>query len=58
MRSIVPRRVTWVTRSLASRLLRRPNGFAFDLRWNYAGGVDLDYPVCAHTVLVDMRERL
>lgn len=32
--------------------------FAFDLRWKYAAGVDLDYPSFAHTVLVDMRARL
>ena len=32
--------------------------FAFDLRWKYAVGVDLDYPSFAHTVLVDMRARL
>jgi hypothetical protein len=32
--------------------------FAFDLRWKYAAGVDLDYPIFVHTVLVDMRERL
>ena len=32
--------------------------FAFDLRWKYASGVDLDYPAFVHTVLVDMRERL
>ena len=32
--------------------------FAFDLRWKYASGVDLDYPTFAHTVLVDMRARL
>lgn len=31
----------------------------FDLRWKYAaGGLDFDYPSFAHTVLVDMRERL
>jgi len=32
--------------------------FAFDLRWRYAAGVDLDYPSFVHTVLVDMRARL
>jgi Transposase DDE domain/Transposase domain (DUF772) len=32
--------------------------FAFDLRWKYAAGVDLDYPGFVHTVLVDMRARL
>lgn len=32
--------------------------FAFDLRWKYAAGVDLDYPAFVHTVLVDMRARL
>ncbi|HEX4280391.1 MAG TPA: IS1182 family transposase [Solirubrobacteraceae bacterium] len=32
--------------------------FAFDLRWKYASGVDLDYPGFVHTVLVDMRARL
>jgi DDE family transposase/transposase-like protein DUF772 len=32
--------------------------FAFDLRWKYAAGVDLDYPTFVHTVLVDMRARL
>jgi hypothetical protein len=32
--------------------------FALDLRWKYAAGVDLDYPVFVHTVLVDMRARL
>jgi hypothetical protein len=33
--------------------------FGFDLRWKYAaGGLDFDYPSFAHTVLVDMRERL
>jgi hypothetical protein len=32
--------------------------FAFDLRWKYAAGVDLDYPSFVHTVLVDMRARL
>jgi hypothetical protein len=32
--------------------------FAFDLRWRYAAGVDLDYPGFVHTVLVDMRSRL
>jgi hypothetical protein len=32
--------------------------FAFDLRWKYASGVDLDYPAFVHTVLVDMRARL
>lgn len=31
----------------------------FDLRWKYAaGGLDFDHPSFAHTVLVDMRERL
>lgn len=30
--------------------------FEFDTRWKYAaGGLDLDYPGFAHTVLVDMR---
>jgi len=33
--------------------------FAFDLRWKYAAGVlDFDHPSFAHTVLVDIRERL
>jgi hypothetical protein len=32
--------------------------FAFDLRWKYAAGVDIDYPAFVHTVLVDMRARL
>lgn len=33
--------------------------FSFDVRWKYAaGGLALDYPGFAHTVLVDMRERL
>src|SRR6266702_2783644 len=33
--------------------------FSFDARWKYAcGGLDFDYPGFAHTVLVDMRERL
>jgi hypothetical protein len=32
--------------------------FAFDLRWKYAAGVDLDYAAFVHTVLVDMRARL
>src|SRR5271165_6022334 len=32
--------------------------FAFDLRWKYAAGVDLDYPSFVHTVLVEMRPRL
>ena len=32
--------------------------FAFDLRWKYAAGADLDYPTFVHTVLVDMRARL
>jgi hypothetical protein len=32
--------------------------FAFDLRWKYAAGVDLDYASFVHTVLVDMRARL
>lgn len=32
--------------------------FAFDMRWKYACGVDLDFPAFAHTVLVDMRARL
>lgn len=32
--------------------------FAFDLRWKYAAGVDLDYAPFVHTVLVDMRARL
>jgi len=31
---------------------------AFDLRWKYAAGVDLDYPSFVHTVLVNMRARL
>src|SRR5512137_2499548 len=35
------------------------DAFAFDLRWKYAAGVlDFDHPSFAHTVLVDMRERL
>jgi len=33
--------------------------FEFDARWKYAaGGLDLNYPGFAHTVLVDMRARL
>jgi len=32
--------------------------FAFDLRWKYAAGVDLDFPSFVHTVLVGMRARL
>ncbi|MGB9318613.1 MAG: transposase [Pseudolabrys sp.] len=33
--------------------------FTFDARWKYAaGGLSFDYPVFAHTVLVDMRARL
>ena len=32
--------------------------FAYDLRWKYAAGVDLDYPSFVHTVLVNMRARL
>src|SRR3954463_11495565 len=33
--------------------------FEFDARWKFAcGGLDLDYPGFAHTVLVDMRARL
>jgi len=32
--------------------------FAFDMRWKYAAGVDLDYPSFVHTVLVNMRARL
>jgi len=33
--------------------------FSFDVQWKYAaGGLALDYPGFAHTVLVDMRERL
>jgi hypothetical protein len=33
--------------------------FTFDARWKYAcGGLDFDHPGFAHTVLVDMRERL
>lgn len=33
--------------------------FEFDTRWKYAcGGLDVDYPGFAHTVLVDMRARL
>jgi Transposase DDE domain/Transposase domain (DUF772) len=32
--------------------------FAFDVRWKYAAGVDLDYPTFVHTVLVNMRARL
>ena len=33
--------------------------FGFDMRWKYAaGGLPLDYPSFAHTVLVDMRARL
>lgn len=33
--------------------------FTFDARWKYAaGGLDMDYPGFAHTVLVDMRARL
>jgi Transposase DDE domain/Transposase domain (DUF772) len=35
------------------------DAFTFDARWKYAcGGLDFDYPGFAHTVLVDMRERL
>lgn len=32
--------------------------FAYDLRWKYAAGVDLDYPSFVHTVLVNTRARL
>ena len=33
--------------------------FTFDLRWKYAAGcLDMEYPGFAHTVLVEMRERL
>ncbi len=33
--------------------------FTFDARWKYAaGGLNMDYPGFAHTVLVDMRARL
>jgi hypothetical protein len=32
--------------------------FAFDLRWKYAAGVDVDYPSFVHTVLVNTRARL
>ena len=33
--------------------------FTYDVRWKYAaGGLHFDYPGFAHTVLVDMRERL
>ena len=33
--------------------------FEFDVRWKYAaGGLDMDFPGFAHTVLVDMRARL
>lgn len=32
--------------------------FAFDLRWKYAAGVDLDSPSFVHTVLVNTRARL
>ena len=32
--------------------------FAFDLRWKYAAGVDLDFPSFVHTVLVNTRARL
>src|SRR5688500_14398773 len=32
--------------------------FAFDLRWKYAAGVDIDYPSFVHTVLVNTRARL
>lgn len=32
--------------------------FAFDLRWKYAAGVDIDYPSFVHTVLVSTRARL
>ncbi|EQD37202.1 transposase, IS4 family protein, partial [mine drainage metagenome] len=33
--------------------------FTYDMRWKYAaGGLHFDYPGFAHTVLVDMRERL
>jgi Transposase DDE domain/Transposase domain (DUF772) len=32
--------------------------FAFDVRWKYAAGVDLDYPSFVHTVLVNTRARL
>ncbi len=35
------------------------DAFAFDSRWKYAAGaLDFDHPGFAHTVLVDMRERL
>jgi hypothetical protein len=32
--------------------------FAFDLRWKYAAGVDIDHPSFVHTVLVNTRARL
>src|SRR5271166_5023143 len=60
-RSVPPRIVATV------KVLQRIEGasdreavdrFAFDLRWKYAAGVDLDYPAFVHTVLVDMRARL
>jgi transposase len=35
------------------------DAFAFDARWKYAAGaLDYDFPSFAHTVLVEMRERL
>ena len=35
------------------------DAFAFDARWKYAvGALDFDHPSFAHTVLVEMRERL
>lgn len=61
-RCSVPPRIVAVT-----MVLQRVHGlsdreaadaFAFDLRWKFAAGVDFDHAGFAHTVLVDMRERL
>lgn len=61
-RSVPPRIVAVVM--VLQRLLglsdrEAVEAFTFDTRWKYAcGGLDFDYPGFAHTVLVDMRERL
>jgi len=61
-RSVPPRIVAVVM--VLQRLLglsdrEAVEAFTFDARWKYAcGGLDFDYPGFAHTVLVDMRERL
>ena len=61
-RSVPPRIVAVVM--VLQRLLglsdrEAVEAFTFDARWKYAcGGLDFDYPGFAHTVLVDVRERL